>query len=154
MPLPTPPKSSIVYDDAHVYAALAFNPIAKGHTVVVWKRSVSDLHLLSCAELEHLMDVVDLVRDALLEMLKLEKVYLIYMDEARHVHWHLVPRYNEQGFNVFRHAPKRVRTFPLAPRLREAIRRAMGNHREFRAPRRRSPPSPHGVGRGRVGRER
>ena len=141
MAFPKPPKASIVYEDANAYAALAMYHLARGHTVVVWKRNVRDLHLLSCAQLEHLMDVVDLVRDALLQALGVEKVYLMYMDEARHVHWHLVPRYNERGFNVFRHTPKRVRTFPLAEKLRAAVEAARANHAEFRrgSPRRTRP---------------
>jgi len=108
-------------------------PITKGHTVVVWKRPVRDLHLLSCAQVEYLMDVVDLVRDALLKTLGIEKVYLIYMDEAKHVHWHLVPRHNEQGFDVFHHAPKRARTFPFASKLRTQIVKTLKHHREFRS---------------------
>jgi diadenosine tetraphosphate (Ap4A) HIT family hydrolase len=132
MPLPKPPKASIIYEDSRVYACLAMRPITRGHTVVAWKRPVRDLHLLSCAEVEHLMDVIDLVRDALLDALKIEKVYLIYMDDAKHVHWHLVPRYNEHGFDVFASAPKRVHAFPFAPQLRAAITRATEHHREFR----------------------
>lgn len=132
MSLPKPPKASIVYEDAHVVACLAFSPLAKGHTVIAWKRRVRDLHLLSCEEYEYLMDIVDVVRDALLKLLRIRKVYLVYMDEAQQVHWHLVPRFNERGYNVFRHTPKRVRTFPLAPKLRTAIQEAMAHHREFR----------------------
>lgn len=132
MSFPKPPKAAIVYEDQCVYACLAFAPLTKGHTIVAWRRPIRDLHLLSCAEVEHLMDVVDLVRDALLKALHLEKVYLIYMDEARHVHWHLVPRYNEQGYNVFHHEPKRVRTFPLAPLLRRAVVHALLAHPELR----------------------
>ncbi|MBI4143013.1 HIT family protein [Candidatus Uhrbacteria bacterium] len=131
MPFPKPPKASIIYQDSQVYACLAMYPITRGHTVVVWKRPVRDLHLLSCEEYEHLMHVVDAVRDALQQELHVEKVYLIYMDEARHVHWHLVPRYNEQGFNVFAHAPKRARTFPLAPAIRTRLRRVIPRHKEF-----------------------
>lgn len=100
--------------------------------MVVWKENVTDLHVLSCAELQHLMSVVDVIRDALLTALDIEKVYLIYMDEARHVHWHLVPRYTEQGLDVFHHAPTRVRSFPFAPKLRAQIVKTMQHHREFR----------------------
>lgn len=131
MSLPKPPKAAIVYEDAHVYACLASYPLTRGHTIVVWKRPVRDLHLLSCDEVEHLMDVVDLVRDALLAALHLEKVYLMYLDEARHVHWHLVPRYNERGFNVLAHKPKPVRTFPLAPTLRKEVVRLLPRHPEL-----------------------
>ena len=39
---------------------------------------------------------VDEVRNAMLQALKLKKVYLIYMDEINQVHQHLIPRYNEK----------------------------------------------------------
>lgn len=132
MPLPKPPKAAIVYEDARVYACLASYPITRGHTIVAWKRSVRDLHLLSCDEVEHLMDVVDLVRDALLKTLGVEKVYLMYLDEAQHVHWHLVPRYNERGFNVLMHTPTRIRTFPFASTLRKEVAHMLPTHPELR----------------------
>lgn len=131
MPLPKPPKTAVIYEDAQAYACLASYPITRGHTIVAWKRPVRDLHLLSCAQVEHLMDVVDLVRDALLKTLGVEKVYLMYLDEAQHVHWHLVPRYNERGFNMLAHTPKQVQTFPLAPTLRTAIATARRKHPEL-----------------------
>lgn len=67
------------------------------------------------------MDIVDITRDALLRVCYVEKVYLIYMDEAREVHWHLVPRYNEEGFNIFKHEPLETKDFALAPLLQEAF---------------------------------
>lgn len=114
-----PPKEAIFYEDEKLYVCLASFPITKGHTVVVWKDKVSDLHLLSREDYEYLMDIVDVVRDALLKVLNLEKVYLMYMDEAKQVHWHLVPRYDEQGFNVFKHEPVEIKDFELAEDLRK-----------------------------------
>lgn len=128
---PVPPKDSIIYEDKNVYACLALEPIADGHTVVVWKRDVKDIHDLSCDEYEHLMSVVDLVRDTMLEVLKIEKVYLVYMDEVKHVHWHLVPRRDEKGFNVFSHKPKKVSNFPLAASLRDSVKRLLSKHGEL-----------------------
>lgn len=133
MALQKPPESSIVYEDARVYACLASFPMTRGHTIVAWKRPVRDLHLLTCRQVEYLMDVVDLVRDALLKTLGIEKVYLMYMDEAKHVHWHLVPRWNTQGFNAFRHRPRRVRLFPLAVALRAGIAASARAHPEVRS---------------------
>ena len=57
------------------------------------------------------MDKVDEVRSALMKTLDVEKVYLMYMDEANQVHWHLVPRYNEKGFDVFQHEPSELSNF-------------------------------------------
>ncbi len=116
--LPKPCKEAIIFEDEKLYVTLASYPIAKGHTVVVWKEDVDDLHLLKEAGYDYLMDVVDSARDALLKTLGIQKVYLLYMDEARHVHWHLVPRYNEKGYDVFLHEPEELKDFSLAKIIR------------------------------------
>ena len=48
------------------------------------------------------MKVVNMVRNALLEAFKVTKVYLAYLDEACHVHWHLFPRIEDgkKGFGL------------------------------------------------------
>ncbi len=116
--LPAPPKEAIFYEDDRLYACLASFPVTQGHSVVVWKRSIKDLHLLSRFEFEHLMNIVDKVRDDLLRTLKVEKVYLVYMDEVEHVHWHLIPRYNEEGFDILRHNPEKKDDFTLSEQLK------------------------------------
>ena len=112
--LPKPFKGAMIYEDEKLYACLANYPIVKGHSVIVWKKDVSDLHLLSKKDYEYLMDKVDELRNALLKTLKLKKVYLIYMDEANQVHWHLIPRYNEKGFDLLKHKPAKLKDFSLA----------------------------------------
>lgn len=119
--LPKPHPESIIYEDKILYACLANFPIVTGHTVVVWKKPVTDLHLLKKKDYEYLMDTVDEVRSALLKALGVKKVYLLYMDEARHVHWHLVPRYNEKGYDVFLHKPKKLKHFALAQKIKKHL---------------------------------
>lgn len=101
-----------------LYACLVNYQITKGHCVVVWKKNVSDLHLLSKTDYEHLMDSVELLRNAMLRTLKVKKVYLIYIDEAMHVNWHLVPRYTEQGYYVLNHRQKKTDDFSLAKKIK------------------------------------
>ena len=117
--LPKPFKEALIYQDDKLYVCLANYPIVKGHTVIVWKKPVKDLHLLSKSDYEYLMDKVDEIRTALLKTLKIEKVYLTYLDEAKQVHWHLVPRFNEKGYNVFLHKPKKIQDFSLAKKILE-----------------------------------
>ncbi|OGZ17030.1 MAG: hypothetical protein A2494_03335 [Candidatus Lloydbacteria bacterium RIFOXYC12_FULL_46_25] len=119
--LPQSPKEAIFYEDEYVYACLALYPLTKGHTVIVWKERISDIHSLSDTEYGHLMHVVDRVRDALLRTLEVEKIYMMYMDEIKHVHWHLVPRYDEEGVNVLLHSPKQASDFSLANVVRGNI---------------------------------
>ncbi|PIN93285.1 hypothetical protein COU54_03720 [Candidatus Pacearchaeota archaeon CG10_big_fil_rev_8_21_14_0_10_31_24] len=119
--LPKPNKKSLFYEDSKLYACLANHPIVKGHSVIVWKKSVKDLHLLKIKDYEYLMDAVDKVRNVMLKTLKLKKVYLIYMDEANQVHWHLIPRYNEKGFDVLKHKPSKLKDFSLAEKFKHEI---------------------------------
>lgn len=116
-----PQKGSIFYEDDRVYACLASHPITKGHSVVVWKSPMKDLHLLSRKDYEHLMNIVDIIRGALLKTLKLRKVYLVYADEVEQVHWHLVPRFDEKGFNILTHKPSLLRDVSLAEKIKSNL---------------------------------
>ncbi|MBU0667111.1 MAG: HIT family protein [Nanoarchaeota archaeon] len=119
--LPKPFDKAMIYENSKLYVCLANYPIVKGHTIIVWKESVTDLHLLSKKDYEHLMDKVDEIRNALLKTLKIKKVYLIYMDETNQVHWHLVPRYNERGFDVFQHKPSKLTDFSLTQKIKRNL---------------------------------
>lgn len=119
--LPRPDKRAIIYKDEKLYVCLASYPITKGHVVVVWKKKVSDLHLLDDRDYDYLMDTVDATRDAMLKVLAVKKVYLIYMDETRHVHWHLVPRYNEKGYDALKHSPGKLKSFALAKKIQKHL---------------------------------
>ena len=119
--LPKPHKEALIYESDKLYICLANYPLTKGHTVVVWKEDIVDLHLLKEGDYDYIMDVVDATRDALLKTLGIEKVYLLYMDEVRHVHWHLLPRYNERGYDIFLHKPKILKDFSLAAAIRKSF---------------------------------
>lgn len=52
----------------------------------------------------------------------IKKIYLIYMDEARHVHWHLMPRYNEKGHDIFLHKTKKIVDFFLVSKIKARLK--------------------------------
>ena len=116
------PKESIIFEDSKVIVALAYEPITKGHCVVIWKDKEEDINKLNTEDYEYLMDVVDVARDALRNLYNLDKVYLMYLDETRWVHWHLIPRYDEKGFNVLKHKPKKVANFQDVKDLSEIFK--------------------------------
>lgn len=122
--LPEPFDDAIIYEDDILYACLANYPKVEGHTVVVWKDDVEDLNLLSREEYEYLMDTIDDVRDAMMEALGVEKVYLVYMDETQHVHWHLIPRYDDKGYTVLEHEPGELEDFSLADEIENNLDQA------------------------------
>ena len=129
--LPIPPEESIIYENGKLYVCLAAEPLTKGHTIVVWKGGDKDINSLSCENYEYLMNMVDVARETLLAALGVEKVYLLYMDEAKHVHWHLVPRYNEKGFDVFSHEPKKTDDFSLVGKIKPVFDEVIRRHKEF-----------------------
>lgn len=120
---PKPKKGAVFYSDSKLYATLANFPKTKGHVVIVWKKKVTDLHLLTRKEYLHLMDVVEKVRSAMLNVLKINKVYLIYMDETKHVHWHLIPRYAKMGYNLLKEKPKELKHTTLALKFKQEMKR-------------------------------
>lgn len=120
--LPEPKDGAIFYEDEKLYICLANYPITKGHTIVVWKKDIKDLHFLSREDYEYLMEKVDEARNALIKTLNIEKAYLIYADELNHVHWHLVPRYDEKGFNMLTHKPKECSDFSLAKEVKNNLK--------------------------------
>ena len=119
--LPKPYENAIIYEDKKLYACLANEPIVEGHTVVVWKDKVPDLHLLTRKNYEYLMGKVNKIRNAMLKALEVEKVYLLYMDEIKQVHWHLVPRYNKKGLKNLMHKPGKIKDFSLDDKIRSYL---------------------------------
>lgn len=124
MSLTPPAPRSVFYEDDEVIAHFASHPITEGHSLVVWKKPVADLHLLEPKDYEHLMAIVDRVRNALLSLYGIDKAYLLYMDEARHVHWHIVPRYKERGFTLLEHHPKEISNFPHLEEMKRLLQPA------------------------------
>ncbi len=119
--LPKPFKNAIIYQDPKLYACLANNPIVFGHVVVVWNKKVKDLQRLGQKDYEYLMDRVSDIRRAMMKVLKVKKVYLLYMDEINHVHWHLVPRYNKMGIQNLTGNPGKIKDFTLDDKIRKNL---------------------------------
>ncbi len=119
---PKPFKNAVIYKDKKLYACLANEPIVYGHVVVVWHKAVKDLNLLSRQDYEYLMDKVNDIRKAMIKTLKVKKVYLLYMDEANHVHWHLIPRYNKLGVKNLTGKPGKLKNFTLDDEIRKNLK--------------------------------
>jgi len=116
---PEPRKGTVFYEDSRVYACLAFEPIVEGHTIVAWKERKRDISHLDTEDYQHLMEIVQMVRNALLVIYDIPKVYVAYLDEVRHVHWHLFPRKEggETGFSLLAKPHGELTDLSVIPRL-------------------------------------
>jgi len=98
---PKPKKGSVFYKDRKIRVCLATDKNhVEGRTIIEWKKNVEDLNKLSFNDYQYLMKIIFVVRKALLEAYKTNKVYLAYLDEGKHVHWHLFPR-KKRGIKGF-----------------------------------------------------
>jgi diadenosine tetraphosphate (Ap4A) HIT family hydrolase len=126
---PGPKKGSVFYEDEKVYACLAFEPVVDGHAVVSVKRTdINDIGKLPKEERLHLLKLVfEAVRPALIECYRVEKVYVVYIDELCHPHFHLYPRKRgeKQGFYLMTGQFKKLTDLSTIPRLHDLVTKAM-----------------------------
>ena len=108
---PKPRRGSVFYQDRKIRVCLATDKNhVEGRTIIEWKKNVEDLNKLSFNDYQYLMKMIFVVRRALLEAYKTNKIYLAYLDEVKHVHWHLFPR-KKSG----------IRGFPLMTQQKENL---------------------------------
>ncbi|MFC7464063.1 HIT family protein [Brachybacterium sp. GCM10030252] len=89
---------SLVLDEPDVRVALAADPRAPGHTIVVWKAHVQDFTSLEDADVTRLFTVCRDVAKALRAALSgVERVYQVSMCDGpvNHLHIQLIPRYSD-----------------------------------------------------------
>ena len=71
------------------------------------------------------MTIVNDIRRAMIKTLKVKKVYLLYMDEINHVHWHLVPRYDKLGMDNLLSEPGKIKDFTLDDKIRKNLNKKL-----------------------------
>lgn len=86
-----------VYEDENVLAFLDANPVSKGHTLVVPKKHVEDIH--GTEDMIYMWEAIVKVTDAIDEALEPEGFNIdqnngeVAGQEVFHMHFHVTPRY-------------------------------------------------------------
>lgn len=121
--------ASFAYQDAHCVAFMDINPITRGHTLVVPRRSVATLDRLDPALRAHLWEVVQRIGAAQRQGLGSRAQHLLVNDgkaasqSVPHVHIHVIPRYRGDTLRTVGRMIWHVTTLTL-PRRETAARRA------------------------------
>lgn len=90
--------SNKVYEDENVIAFLDANPVSKGHTLVVPKKHVEDIH--GTADMEYIYPALAKVADAVDEAFDPEGMNIAQNNgeaagqEVFHLHFHVTPVYD------------------------------------------------------------
>ncbi len=96
--------ASIVYEDDHVLAILDIDPITDGHTLIIPKKDILDLHALDEKTGGKIMKVAKLVADALKKEFKFEGITIMESNGAfqdvPHFHLHVFGRNQKQNIAI------------------------------------------------------
>lgn len=93
-----------VYEDEKVVAFLDANPVSRGHTLVVPKEHVEDIH--GTGEMEYMWKAIVRVADAVKEAFEPEGINIdqnngkIAGQEVLHMHFHVTPRYTGDEIDI------------------------------------------------------
>lgn len=93
-----------VYEDENVVAFLDANPVAKGHTLVVPKKHVENIH--EAKEMSYMWEAVVEVSNAVKKAYKPEGINIeanngeIAGQEVFHLHFHITPRYTGKEISI------------------------------------------------------
>lgn len=103
--------STGVYEDEQVYAFLDIKPVNPGHVLVVPKKHYPDLHSTDPLVLPALILAVQKVSHAMRVGLGIEGMNITENDGAvagqliPHIHFHLIPRSVDDGFELWHGKP-------------------------------------------------
>ncbi len=95
---------NVVYEDENVVAFLDANPVSKGHTLVVPKKHVEDIH--GAEGMDYLMDALVKVSDAVEETFDPEGINIAQNNgeaagqEVFHLHFHVTPIYTGDELQI------------------------------------------------------
>ena len=99
--------ASIVYEDESAIVILDIQPVNPGHVLVIPKRHAESLINLPAEDAGHLMKVAQIMDEALRKSdLKCEGVNILLADgraagqDVNHVHLHVFPRFEDDGFEL------------------------------------------------------
>jgi diadenosine tetraphosphate (Ap4A) HIT family hydrolase len=126
----------LIHADGQLRVIVVDDPDYPGFVRVVWNAHVREMTDLSAAERAHLMQAVFVVERAQREVLRPHKINVASLGNMTpHLHWHLVPRFEDDA-----HFPKPIWAEPvrsaataslkqrqsLVPALTRAIATALG----------------------------
>ena len=95
-------ESNIVYESNNIIAFLDIDPINEGHILIVPKEHYLDIEELPADILNEIMELSQRIVKALKETYKPDGYSIMQnggkFNEIGHFHWHIFPRYSNDGF--------------------------------------------------------
>ena len=94
-----PKEGQLIWRGDECRVILVNDPDLPGFCRVIWNRHVAEMTDLRSGEREHLMALVFVVEKAVRQVMRPDKVNLATLGNmVPHLHWHVIPRYQNDAF--------------------------------------------------------
>jgi diadenosine tetraphosphate (Ap4A) HIT family hydrolase len=94
-----PEEGQLIWRGDDCRVILANDPDLPGFCRVIWNHHVAEMTDLSHGEREHLMSLVFTVEEAVRHVMHPDKVNIAALGNiVPHIHWHVIPRYQDDAF--------------------------------------------------------
>ena len=100
-----------IYEDEYTYAFLDIAKDVDGHTLVIPKKHVENVLDCDNETLRHVIDTVKLISNYYVNECGYDGVNILNANDASaqqsvfHLHFHIIPRKNNDGIDAFPHLP-------------------------------------------------
>jgi diadenosine tetraphosphate (Ap4A) HIT family hydrolase len=105
-----PEEGQLIWRGDDCRVILVDDPDLPGFCRVIWNHHVAEMTDLTSGEREHLMSLVFTVEEAVRHVMHPDKVNIAALGNmVPHIHWHVIPRYQDDAFFPGSAWSKRVR---------------------------------------------
>ena len=109
-----PEEGQLIWRGDDCRAILVNEPDLPGFCRVIWNHHVAEMTDLTPGEREHLMTLVFAVEEVVRHVMCPDKVNIAALGNmVPHIHWHVIPRYQDDAFFPGSVWSKRVQELPL-----------------------------------------
>ena len=94
-----PEEGQLIWRGDDCRIILVNDPALPGFCRVIWNRHIAEMTDLTHGEREHLMSLVFVVEEAIRHVMRPDKVNIAALGNmVPHIHWHVIPRYQDDAF--------------------------------------------------------
>jgi diadenosine tetraphosphate (Ap4A) HIT family hydrolase len=110
-----PEEEQLIWRGDDCRVILVNDPDLPGFCRVVWNHHVAEMTDLSYGEREHLMTLVFAVEEVIRHVMHPDKVNLAALGNmVPHIHWHVIPRYQDDAFYPGSAWSKKIQVTPTS----------------------------------------
>ena len=94
----SPEPSQLIWEGQDIRIIFANESLYPGFIRVIWKKHMAEMTQLSSAERHILMEMVYLVEEVVRGVMQPKKINLAALGNmVPHIHWHVIPRYDDDA---------------------------------------------------------